>query len=244
MSPTRSRSDSAFLTAEWRHLAIVTFAADPAWLEAFVPRGTELDAHEGRPLMSLVGFRFLRTRVLGLPIPFHRHFDEVNLRFYVRRRVGGELRRGVTFIREIVPRRLIALVARLAYNEPYVALPMKSDVPNGTAPSRVQYAWRLGGEWQHVALTPTSVVPPEKSAETTFITHHEWGYSRQRDGSTLEYRVAHPAWRVWMGAEPEVRGDVGILYGRAIGDAIARSRPVSVLFAEGSPVTVFKPERI
>jgi len=222
-------------------LAMLTFEADQKVLRPFVPRGTELDAHNGRALMSLVGFRFLRTRVLGCRVPFHQDFDEVNLRFYVRREVGGVLRRGVTFIREIVPRRLIAWVARLAYNEPYIALPMESDVQVGATPARVRYAWKASEGWQHLALTAQgSPCLPEPDTEARFITHHQWGYSRQRDGSTLEYRVEHDQWPIWTGAQPEVAGDMGTLYGDTLGELIATGA-VSALFADGSPVTVFRP---
>lgn len=37
--------------------------------------------------------------------------ERAQLRFYVRRRVDGEWRRGVMFIKEIVPRRAIAAAA-------------------------------------------------------------------------------------------------------------------------------------
>ena len=235
-----------FLTAEWRYLAMLTFDAEPALLRPFVPRGTELDPCEGRALISVVGFRFLHTRVLGFRIPFHQHFDEVNLRLYVRREAGGELRRGVSFIRELVPRRLVALVARLAYNEPYVALRMRSDVPAlaGDTPFRVRYAWKTSAGWQHVALTATgSPLPPARQSQAAFVTDHHWGYSRQRDGSTLEYRVEHPPWRLWAGAQPELGGDMAILYGAAVGKTLAGA-PVSALVAEGSPVTVFRPVRL
>src|SRR5690348_18142677 len=99
------------LTAEWRHLALLQYVVDPAVLLPLVPLGTELDSWEGRTLVSMVGFRFLRVRVLGASILFHTDFDEVNLRFYVRRRVAEGWRRGVVFVREIVPRRAVALVA-------------------------------------------------------------------------------------------------------------------------------------
>jgi uncharacterized protein YqjF (DUF2071 family) len=232
---------SAFLTAEWRFLAMLTFPVDPSLLQPFVPRGTEIDTHDGRSLISLVGFRFLRTRVLGYRVPFHQDFDEVNLRFYVRREVRGELRRGVTFIREIVPRRLIAFVARLVYNEPYIALPMQSEVAPGPRPNRVRYAWRSARGWQHLALiTEDELASRAGQSDVTFITDHQWGYSRQRDGTTLEYRVEHPPWRVWIGAQPEVMGDLGVVYGSALGSAIAGA-PVSALLAEGSPVTVYRP---
>jgi len=233
-------TSGVFLTAEWRHLAMVSFEVDPALLRLLIPTGTELDTHHGRVMMSFVGFRFLRTRVLGVRVPFHQNFDEVNLRFYVRREVGAELRRGVTFIREIVPRRLIAFVARLAYNEPYVALPMRSEA----TPAYVRYAWRNGGAWQHLALTARgSAGVPDAQSEAAFITDHQWGYTRQRDGSTVEYRVEHAPWRVWEGTDAEVTGDLAPLYGRAFAAALGGAPP-SALLADGSPVTVFRPETL
>ena len=117
-----------FLTGEWRYLAMLNYRVDAALLEPFVPHGTTLDDWQGTTYVSLVGFLFRDTRVLGVPIPLHRDFEEVNLRFYVRREADGEVRRGVTFIKEIVPRPAIATVARLAYNEPYVALPMRHSI--------------------------------------------------------------------------------------------------------------------
>lgn len=128
------RATRRFLTAEWRDLAMLNFAIDPAILAPLVPRGTELDSWHATTYVSLVGFRFLRTRLLGLPVPWHRDFEEVNLRFYVRRREGSEIRRGVVFIRELVPRRAIAAVARVWYNEPYTALPMRHRITRASHP--------------------------------------------------------------------------------------------------------------
>jgi uncharacterized protein YqjF (DUF2071 family) len=232
-----------FLTAVWRYLAMLTFEVEPDLLQPFVPRGTELDLHENRALITLVGFRFLHTRILGFRIPFHQHFDEVNLRFYVRRDARGETRRGVTFIREIVPRRLIAFVARVSYNEPYVALPMKSDVPVAYdgAPPRVQYAWRPAGAWHHIAVAATGAPALLGGhGEAAFVTEHRWGYSRRRDGGTHEYRVDHPPWRVWTDVQSEISGAMGMLYGPALGEALA-GVPTSALVAEGSEVTIFRP---
>ncbi len=141
---TSDRPPKPFLTAEWRHLAMVHYAIDPRVLAPFVPRGTELDDWHGTTFVSLVGFLFLRTRVLGVPIPCHRDFEEVNLRFYVRRRTNDGWRRAVSFVREIVPRRAIAVTARLLYGEPYVALPMRHRIdrtPGEEMPRGVSYAW-------------------------------------------------------------------------------------------------------
>lgn len=239
----KSHGARVFLTAEWRYLAMLTFEVDRAVLRPLIPAGTELDTHDGRVLMSLVGFRFVGTRVLGFRMPFHQDFDEVNLRFYVRREVGPELRRGVTFIREIVPRWLIAFVARLAYNEPYVALPMRSEAPSrsGEIPGQVQYAWRNGTGWQHLSLRVRgSPVVPDAHGEPAFVTDHSWGFTRQRDGSTIEYRVEHRPWRVWEGVDAEVRGDLSALYGPTLATTLGGA-PTSTLLAEGSPVTVFRP---
>jgi len=236
-----------FLTAEWRYLAMLTFETEAALLRPFVPRGTELDTHDGRALLSLVGFRFLRTRVLGWRVPFHEDFDEVNLRFYVRREVRGELRRGVAFIREIVPRRLIAFAARLAYNEPYTTRRMQSDVPSVpvAAPGRIRYAWRTSAGWQSLALTAVGapMLPDGDATEYAFISEHHWGYTRQRDGSTLEYRVEHPPWRLWVGAEAAVSGDMAALHGSTFGRSLGTA-PTSAFLAEGSPVTVDQPRHL
>jgi uncharacterized protein YqjF (DUF2071 family) len=235
-----------FLTAEWRYLAMLTFETEAALLRPFVPRGTELDTHNGRALLSLVGFRFLRTRVLGCRVPFHQDFDEVNLRFYVRREVQGELRHGVTFIREIVPRRLITLVARSAYNEPYVTLRMHSDVPPApvAAPGRIRYAWRCSAGWQSLALTAMGAPRlPDHGTEYAFISEHHWGYTRQRDGSTLEYRVEHDPWRLWVGADAAVPGDTVALHGGVFARSLSTG-PTSAFLAQGSSVTLTRPRRL
>src|SRR5438477_5664134 len=142
MPPTRRRP---LLSADWRYLVMLNYEVDPDLLEPLVPAGTVLDRWRGRTLVSIVGFRFADTRVLGAAVPFHRDFDEVNLRFYVRRHLpSGEGRRGVVFVRELVPRLAVALVARWAYNEPYRAVPMGSTAPDSRigAPGRIVYEWR------------------------------------------------------------------------------------------------------
>jgi hypothetical protein len=224
---------------------LLSYEADPAVLAPLVPAGVALDAFGGRTLVSVVGFRFLRTRVLGVPVPGHRDFDEVNLRFYVRREVGDEVRRGVVFVRELVPRAAIAWLARLAYHEPYLAVPMRSATPAaGAPPGRLVYAWRAGGRWQQVAATAEGApAVPAPESEAAFITHHLWGYTRQPDGGTLEYEVEHPRWRVWSAAGPSLEADVAGLYGDAFVPALARP-PLSALVAEGSAVTVHRPRRV
>jgi uncharacterized protein YqjF (DUF2071 family) len=224
---------------------LLSYEVDPAVLAPLVPAGTTLDAFGGRTLASVVGFRFLRTRVLGVPVPGHRDFDEVNLRFYVRREVAGQVRRGVVFVRELVPRAAIAWLARLAYDEPYRVVPMRSTVPAaGEPPGRLVYAWRTGSRWQQVAATAEGApAVPAPESEAAFITHHLWGYTRRPDGGTLEYEVEHVRWNVWQAAAPALDADVAGLYGPAFVPVLARP-PVSALIADGSPVVVHRPRRL
>lgn len=219
---------------------MVSFAVDPGRLAPLVPAGTELDTNDGACYVSLVAFRFVDTRVRGLRIPFHHTFEELNLRFYVRRTVGDEVRRAVVFIREVVPRRAIAAMARVLYNEPYIALPMRHRVDGD--PPRVVYEWRLQGAWHALgaAARGARTVPPPDD-HRAFITEHYWGYTRQRDGGTLEYQVTHPRWGVWDATLGELP-DLGSLYGPAWGDALGE--PASVLIADGSAVSVFAGARL
>ena len=227
---------------------MLNFRVDPALLAPFVPRGTTLDHWQGATYVSLVGFLFRDTRVLGIPVPLHRDFEEVNLRFYVRRDVNGELRRGVTFIREIVPRAAIAVAARLAYNEPYVALPMRHAIgsqPNvDAAPSTIRYEWRQRTGWSTLAVEASGLaIALASGSEAEFITEHYWGYTRQRDGGTVEYRVTHPRWRTWTVLAAAVHGDLSALYGAELGDVLRRP-PDSAFLAEGSAIAVHMPTRL
>jgi uncharacterized protein YqjF (DUF2071 family) len=241
-------AERPFLTADWRFLAMVQYEIDPDLLRPFVPRGTELDDWRGRTLVSLVGFRFLQTRVLGAPIPFHRHFDEVNLRFYVRRRGPEGWRRAVVFLRELVPRLAIAVVARLWYNEPYIALPMRHRIRMDRATEgemgRVRYEWLHGGDWAHLEVETKGVpTPPPPDSEAAFVSEHYWGYTTQRDGGCLEYRVSHLPWRVWTVRRASVACEAAGLYGAPFARVLGEP-PVSAFLAEGSPVAVFRGIRL
>lgn len=236
-----------FLTTRWSHLAMLNYEIDPAVLHPHVPRGTELDEFKGRHYVSIVGFRYDDTRVLGLAVPCHQSFAEVNLRFYVRYRAGDGWRRGVVFVQEIVPRRAIALVARKLYDENFVARPMRHITTigdDGRSPEHVSYAWRQDRKWHelavHVAGLPTY---PGAGSEAEFITEHYWGYTARRDGGTSEYRVAHPPWRVSVVTESHFNCDVATVYGAKFAASLAAG-PSSAFLAEGSPVTVYHGVRL
>ncbi len=224
---------------------MLNYEVDPDLLLPFVPAGTELDRWNDKLFVSLVGFRFLKTRVFGLSIPFHSNFDEVNLRFYVRRRDGDEVRRGVVFVSEIVPRRAIALVARTFYNENYVALPMTHEIRLiGDSGLVVAYRWRAGNNWSTIRLEAQGEGDfANDGSQEQFIAEHYWGYAAQPDGSCVEYRVAHPSWKVWNVQRPEFSGHVDQIYGREFA-AVLRGKPTSAFLAEGSAVIVMRGHRL
>src|SRR5512138_2150347 len=193
-----------FLTAEWKNLLMLNYSVDAALLKSFVPSGTELDAFEGKTYLSMVGFEFNRTRVLGLTVPFHQNFEEVNLRFYVRR--GSK--RGVVFIRELVPRFAVAAVARWVFNENYSCVPMSHRIE----PRKAEYSWTLGSTRcaMKIETEGDSFVPADGSL-SQFITEHYWGYAAQKGGGCLENEVQHPAWSVWNAKSASFSGDVDAL---------------------------------
>jgi uncharacterized protein YqjF (DUF2071 family) len=237
-----------FLSAEWRNLVMLNYEIDPAILRSLVPKGVEIDSHGGTCFVSIVGFLFLRTRVLGVPVPFHRNFEEINLRFYVRRQASDGWRRGVVFIREIVPRIAVAAVARWVYNENFVAHPMTSRVrlPDEThgKPGSAEYTWiSQSGPNTVRAEFCGSPSYPAPGSEEKFITEHYWGYAAQPDGSCLEYKVEHPPWRVWRAAAARLDADVKGFYGDRYHQALSRP-PRSAFVADGSPIAVFKGEKL
>ena len=237
---TAGQPGRPFLTAEWRDLAIVNFEIDPGLLERHVPNGTELSLWRGRCLVSVVAFRFLNTRLLGVPVPFHRNFEELNLRFYVGRSVGGQLRRGVVFIKEIVPRRAVTFVARTVYNENYHTLPMRHAVGSGFA----RYEWLADGQWGNLAVGASEPARiPDIDSEASFIAEHHWGYVIQRDGATVEYRVERPRWRVAPAFVVSWALDARSLYGDPIAASLENA-PASAFLAEGSEVSVGRARRL
>lgn len=226
-----------FLTANWRYLAMLNFAVDPQLLQSRLPQGTELDFHEGQTFLSVVGFLFLDTVVLGLPIPHHRDFEEVNLRFYVRQKNVDGWRRGVVFVRELVPRQAIAIIARVLYGEPYSALPMRHRLEHKEGRVLAEYEWRRGKRWETLAMT--AIGEPQSAATGSheeFITEHYWGYTARRSGLS-EYRVEHSRWKFWPAETTKFEADVETLYGPEFVEPLS-ARPVSAFIAEGSHVEV------
>jgi hypothetical protein len=216
---------------------MLNYAVEHRLLDPLVPRGLELDRFHSVAYLSVVSFLFLKTRVFGIPFPFHRNFEEVNLRFYVRYRAAEGWRRGVVFVREIVPRRAIATLARRFYGEPYSAFPMTHTIERAAAQLRCRYEWRRNGRREFVSASAMGEPEPIASGSLEeFITEHYWGYTARGEHCT-QYQVEHPRWRVWRATAARFEADVASLYGAEFSGSLM-APPASAFIAEGSPVIV------
>jgi uncharacterized protein len=246
MPPERAKPP-VFLTAEWRNLAMLNYKVEPAILERFVPRGLELDFWNGKAYVSLVGFLFHQARIFGLSIPFHRNFPEVNLRFYVVRNADDGDRRGVVFLKEIVPRWAVGCVARSLYREKFICLPLRATVESCGASGNdlhMEYKWRTGRE-QYSLVARSSAAPRRASAGSLdeFIVEHFWGYSTSRNGEAIEYEVEHEPWLIREADVARFTGDAEALYGTQFAEALSRP-PASVFLVDGSAVAVRSGRRL
>lgn len=233
-----------FLTAEWKKLAMANYPVDPASLRSLVPARTELDSWQGDTYVSLVGFQFIKVRVKGVRIPFHSNFPEVNLRFYVRYRDEGKWKRGVVFIREVVPLPAVSFVANTLFHERYVSLPMRYEAVGVDDLLRVHYAWKFKGRWNRLEVrTTTRAEQILAGSQEEFITEHFWGYAQAGPDRTGEYQVAHPRWDVYPVHHYQIGCDFSALYGPAFAD-LSNRPPQSVFLAEGSPVEVYSKRAI
>ena len=240
LTACRTLKMKKFLTAEWRDLIMANYDVDPSLLADRVPRGTEIDLHEGRCFISLVGFMFLDTRVLDFLVPLHVNFEEVNLRFYVRRDTDDEIRRGVVFVKEIVPRRAIALVARGFYGEPYECWKM-SNQRDG---KMVRYSWQKNDTVNSISVERgENLGVPASTSHGEFIIEHYWGYTKRGENRTDEYKVEHPKWELCRAENAKIDVDFDKTYGKEF-EFLKSEKPYSILLAKGSEIAVYKGSRI
>ena len=229
---------SPFLTAEWKDLIMANYIIDPALLLPYLPGKTELDLYNGKAYVSLIGFMFANTRLLGVRIPFHVNFEEVNLRFYVRYNDKGTWKRGTVFIKEIVPKAAISLVANKLYNEKYSTMPMKHFLQKSANDIKLGYHWKYKNKWNRIeATTSISSKPMQQGSEEQFIAEHYWGYSKYSEAITVEYEVTHPAWKIFDVKNYLIDCDFTALYGEGF-SMLQTSTPNSVFVAEGSAISI------
>ncbi len=239
-------SSKIFLSARWEYLAMFNYEVDAAVLAPHLPPCTEIDFYQGKAIISVVGFLFNNTRVMGIKWPGFVNFEEVNLRYYIKRFDGKEWRRGVGFISEIVPKALVAGMANFFYNEHYSTAVMNHSLHTDGDKLQVTYNWKLKKQqWNSMAVTagntPIDIQPG--SAEE-FIFEHYYGYNKLNSGTSIEYSLEHPRWQVYPVTGYKLDCDVTRLYGAQFAAFIEQVKPVSVFLAKGSDVQVKMPGKI
>ncbi len=219
---------------------MANYEVAPEILADRVPKGTLLDFHEGKCFVSLVAFMFLDTRVLGFPVPFHINFEEVNLRFYVKRETETETRRGVVFVKEIVPRFALAFVARTFYGEPYEVWRMS----HAKSENDLSYAWWKGDcQNQLKVKIGENLGVPDTESHGEFIIEHYWGYTQRGAARCDEYKVEHPKWELFSVDSAKIDVDFGKIYGEKFA-FLNNENPYSILLAKGSEISVYKGAKI
>jgi uncharacterized protein YqjF (DUF2071 family) len=235
---------SRFLTAQWKNLLMLNYEVDPAILQPYLPVATELDLWNGKALVSMVGFMFIDTRVIGIRWPWHINFEEVNLRFYVRHFDGNLWKRGAVFISEIVPKRVIVLIANNLYKEHYRALPMQHITEPSDTFTKYSYEWRLKGKWNKLSGEVSNRFEDIKpGSPEEFIFEHYWGYNSLSATKTIEYQVEHISWQVAQVTNPVFDADIIELYGEKF-VRFLQQKPYSAFFADGSEISVRFGEKI
>ncbi len=229
--------EKVFLEADWRKLAMANYCVDQNILKKYLPHKTEFDLFNGNCYLSLVAFMFEKVKIKGFKIPFHANFEEVNLRFYVKHKSKeGEWKRGVVFIKEIVPKRAITFVANKVYNENYITMPMDHFWENKNDLLHVKYNWGHKNCFSIEAKNKTLEIMENSPEE--FITEHYWGYTKINETKTSEYNVRHPRWNVYPVNNYKIEVDFTDVYGKDF-SFLKNAVPDSVFLAEGSEITVF-----
>ena len=227
-----------FLSARWENLIMANYAIHPDVLIPYLPRGVELDFYHNKTYVSLVGFMFKQTSLFNIPIPFLGTFEEINLRFYVKRVEGDSIKRGVVFINETVPYKSVAWIANKLYKEHYIAIPTKNEIKLNDLSKSIRYLWKIDNQWNHIAVNTekenTQMLP---GSMEEFIFEHYYGYTKIHHQLSQEYKVNHPRWLVNKVMDHSIHCDFKAMYGNDF-SFLNDQQPDSVIYAEGSPVTV------
>ena len=235
---TANITSDSFLKAEWKNLALFNYEVDAKLLEKYAPTGTEIDFWNNKCYVSLVGFMFKNTKVLGIKVPFHVDFEEVNLRFYVKRFENGEWKRGVVFIKEIVPKKAITFIANTLYHEHYETQKMRHEIIEAKDTNTFVYQWKNDRNWNTIQIeTKKDVSEIDIDSEAEFITEHYFGYTKINEKTTYEYEVTHPRWKQLEVLKHHVNIDFENTYGTDFG-FLHTQKPTSVFLAKGSEITV------
>jgi uncharacterized protein YqjF (DUF2071 family) len=227
-----------FLSARWENIIMANYAVNPALLQSFLPNGVELDFYNDKTYVSLVGFMFKKTSLFNIPIPFLGTFEEINLRFYVKRVEGNTIKRGVVFINETVPYKMVAWLANKLYKEHYSTIPTKHLIVNTDKSKSIKFEWKINNKWDQLSVTTERLMEQMlKGSVEEFIFEHYYGYTKIDSTATEEYKVNHPRWNINKVLNHSIQCDFTSMYGNNF-SFLNNQTPDSVICAEGSAVTI------
>ena len=227
----------SLLTCEWRKLAFANYIVPPEILEKYLPAYTKLDYFNGNCFVSLVGFQFQNVQIAGIKVPLHTNFEEINLRFYVKRFDGAQWKKGTVFISEIADKTALSTMANSIFHENYQTLPTKQEVEEGDEFLKTRYSWLHDEEWQHIEVKSTTIASPmARDSEEEFLLHRLWGYGKHSEKETNEYHFSHPSWHTYGVQEFSIKVDFTRVFGSEF-NILSSAIPHSVMLAEGSSVS-------
>lgn len=227
-----------FLQAKWENIIMVNYAVPISILQPYLPKGVEIDTYQGKAYVSLVGFLFKQTRLFKIPILKFGTFEEVNLRFYVYRKEGNELKRGVVFINETVPYKVVAWLANKLYKEHYTAVKTEHDWHIDDTSKKITYKWLINKRWNSIHVEAQNQdLEMSKNSFEEFIFEHYYGYTKVNASTTEEYKINHPRWNINVITTTKIVCDFEANYGSDFA-FLNKAKPTSVFMAVGSSIEV------
>jgi uncharacterized protein len=229
---------SIFLKADWENIIMANYEIDPKFLTPFLPKGVEIDLFNNKTYISLVGFMFKNTQLFKMPIPWFGTFEEINLRFYVVRKEGNEIKRGVVFINETIPYPIVAWVANKLYNEHYTVVPTRHDIKTESNNQKIRFEWLLAKKWNSIYVESSTEFNTMKvDSLEKFIYEHYYGYTKINEETTEEYKLQHPSWKTHDVKNYAIDCDFEAMYGSAF-KVLNKTKPAAVFIAKGSSVGI------
>ena len=229
---------TVFLKAKWENIIMANYEIEPKILIPFLPKGVDLDLYDGKAYISLVGFMFKNTKLFNIPIPLLGTFEEINLRFYVTRKDGNQTKRGVVFINETIPYKLVAWMANKLYKEHYTVVPTKNNIRSDEKSQKIEFKWLLNKKWNSIFVE--AEIKSEKMKKNSlekYIYEHYYGYTKIDEQKTEEYQLQHPSWKVHEVVNYKIDCDFEAMYGESF-SVLNQTKPTAVFIAEGSKVAV------
>ncbi len=231
---------TVFLKAKWEDIIMANYEIAPELLLPFLPKGLTLDFYEGKAFVSLVGFMFKNTKLFNISIPWFGSFEEINLRFYVKRvETDGKIKRGVVFINETIPYPIVAWMANKLYKEHYTVVPTKHRIEKNGQNKLVQFDWKLGPKWNSIQVQcEIQSNPMTANSFEQFIFEHYYGYTKIDAQNTEEYQLQHPSWMIHKVLDYSIDCDFKTMYGNSF-SVLNHTKPTEVFIAKGSDVAIF-----